>query len=266
MKRHWFALALTVVGCLKPDDAVLFDRDDGSAAGGSQATAGTGSVPTAGAHSGTDSGQYMAGAHTGGTSSAGGGGVNAGLGGKALGGGGGTGGDAPPVPVIESCDMVSGSLASELNGHCYRASEEELTFADAREACRLAGGHLVTIGSEEENELARDLHDGEHWLGATDELADDAPGVGTYVWVNEEPWEFSDWEEGQPNAFENDCPDEDGQCYEHCAFQTDEGDWNDRSCWHTIASICEWDVNTQPGHGGAGGASDASPNRPHGPR
>ena len=95
-------------------------------------------------------------------------------------------------------------------------------------------------------------------------------GVGAYVWVSGEPWEYSDWEEGQPNAFENPCPDDDdADCYEHCGFQTDEGDWNDRSCWHTIVSICEWDVEPAPsgegGAAGAGGASEPVPNRPNGP-
>jgi hypothetical protein len=144
---------------------------------------------------------------------------------------------------------------------------EELTFAAARDACHAGGGHLVTISSEAEDDFARDLHDGVHWLGASDGFPDTMPGVGTYTWVDQEDWDFTHWEDGQPNAFETNCPDQgdESDCFEHCAFQTDEGDWNDRSCWHAIASICEWDVERElgaagaPGTAGAAGAAGAVP-------
>ncbi len=265
MKRHWLALALSVVGCLKPDDDIIFDRDVSAGVSGSAPSV----AGNAGAQAGTDSGQYMAGATSGGTagSSVGGSAPSGGVGGaQSLGGSGGSG-DGPPTPAVESCDMVAGSVRSELNGHCYRVNESELSFAEARAACAADAGHLLTISSAEENDFARDLRDGEHWLGAWDGRADTEAGVGPYTWVSGEPWEFTDWEENQPNAFENDCPgDDDTHCFEHCAFQSEEGDWNDRSCWHTIASICEWDLDALYGEGGAGGGAEPSPNRPSGPR
>ncbi|MDF3068377.1 MAG: hypothetical protein K0R38_3978 [Polyangiaceae bacterium] len=274
MKRFWLALAVTAAGCFAPNDNVLFDQDEGVGASGGSASI-AGATSSAGAQSGTDSGQYVSGAPGGGAGGTGAGGTGSGGsslngGTSSLGGSGGSGGDAPPIPVVESCDMVVGSVVSPLDGHCYRVNETELTFAEASDACERAAGHLVTISSPEENDFARDLHDGEHWIGATDQRAYDAPGVGPYVWVSGEPWEYSDWEEGQPNAFEVDCPaDEDTDCYEHCGFQSDEGDWNDRSCWHTIVSICEWDVTAVGGEGGAsgaGGAAEPTPYRPNGPR
>jgi len=273
MKRYWLALALTAAGCFGPDDNVLFEGDaPAGPSGGRVATSGSSS----GAQSGTDSGQFVSGATTGGIAGSGAGSAPVGGSGGALaiGGSGGSGGGVPPLPVVESCDMVAGSVVSPLNGHCYRVNESELTFAEAQSACQRAGGHLVSIASSEENDFARDLHDGEHWLGATDQLGDSVPGVGPYVWVSGEPWEYADWDDGQPNAFETDCPDEndDADCYEHCGFQTDEGGWKDRSCWHVIPSICEWDVETSGGEGGAagatggaGGAPDPAPNRPNGP-
>jgi Lectin C-type domain len=152
------------------------------------------------------------------------------------------------MPTMESCDSVVGSAVSPSNGHCYRLNEAQLTFEEARAACERDAGHLLTVSSREENDFTRDLHPGEHWLGGTDGLGNADPSVGTYVWVTGEPWEFSDWESGQPNAFANPCPEggDDHGCFEHCAFQTPEGDWNDRSCWHTIASICEWDLEPVP--------------------
>lgn len=154
--------------------------------------------------------------------------------------------------------MVEGTVESALDGHCYRVNDQELSFADAHRVCVQAGGHLVNIGSVEENAWVAELHDGEHWIGASDGRADDVAGVGPYTWQNGEPWSYSDWEEGQPNAFETDCPsqDDEADCYEHCAFQSDEGDWNDRSCWHTIVSVCEWDLPKPDAVVGGSGPTD----------
>jgi hypothetical protein len=269
MHRSAYALTLLLLAsCLSARDHALFEAVPDSS------VAGAGLTSSVGASAGTGSGANPPGNGSSaalgmGASSAGpagGSGGAASLGG-ASGSGGSTAGDngandAPPVevPVITDCAMVEGAVVGD-NGHCYRVDESELTFSAASAACQAAGGHLVTIADEAENELAAALHDGEHWLGASDGLVDTAPGVGTYSWVVEEAFSYSDWEEGQPNAYETDCPDQDDEadCFEHCAFQTDEGDWNDRSCWHAIASICEWDVEGPPPAGGSAGAPSADP-------
>lgn len=264
---HRYAYALTLVllaSCLGSRDHALFEdaadlsATGAGAAGSAGASAGTGS----GAGAQASSGSAALGA-SGGTNSTGASGGSGG-GSLATSGDGGASGGAPliDVPHITDCAMVEGASVGD-NGHCYRVDESELTFSAASAACQAAGGHLITIGDEAENELAAELHDGEHWLGANDGLADTAPGVGTYTWVVAEEFSYSDWEDGQPNAYETDCPDQDDEadCFEHCAFQTDEGDWNDRSCWHAIASICEWDVEGPPPAGGSAGAPSAEPAR-----
>lgn len=261
MRRpHWLAGSLVLLlACSSPHDNVLFAPDP-TAQGGSASTGGGAGSASGPAQSGTDSGSAPSGGNAG--SGGGAGAPLAGTSGAEHGGsagaGGGGGSDAPPTPLIESCDQVPGSVVAELNGHCYRVNETKLDFHAASDACEAVGGHLITIASEAENDFTRDLHDGEHWLGATDGRADDVPGVGSYVWVTGEPWDYSDWEDGQPNAFETSCPtDDDASCYEHCGYQTDEGDWIDRSCWHTIVSICEWDVESssvdETGSAGASG-------------
>lgn len=239
----------SLIGCSSPSSNELFAKNGISSGaapnvgGSSNASAGTDSAPS---HAQTDGGGSDA--RGGGATGVAGTGAASGSGGSAgseqsLGGIGGSGGQAIQVPVIESCDMLGDAVTNEQNGHCYRVNTEVLTFAAARDACHAAGGHLLTVSSEEENDFARDLHDGEHWLGADDGLADTAAGVGTYSWVNEEPWDYTDWRDGQPNAFETNCPGggDVSDCFEHCAYQTDEGDWIDRSCWHEIVSICEWE-------------------------
>lgn len=256
MRRpHWLAGSLLLLACSSPHDNVIFTPTDTPQGGsvGVGGASGVGGSESAQAHSGTDSGSGSSGSTAGSGSSgagplAGSGGTVAAGGSSGSGGSGGSAGaDGPPTPLVESCDMVPGSVVADFNGHCYRVNEAKLSFTAASAACKAGGGHLITIASDAENDFTRDLHDGEHWLGATDERADDVPGVGTYVWVTGEPWVFSDWEDGQPNAFETDCPTGggDSKCYEHCAYQSDEGDWVDRSCWHTIVSICEWDVESR---------------------
>jgi hypothetical protein len=254
-------LALLVLGCWEHKDQALFGDELVTTGGTGQAGGSAGN--SANAISGTDSGS---GSSPGGNAPGGGGsagasasgfssGAASGGGTGGAGGGSGSGGSAIERPKIESCSMLEGATVSELNGHCYRTNFQNLDFAAAVSACDAAGGHLVTIGSPEENDFVRDFHDGSHWLGATDGRPVNMAGAGAYNWVNDEPWTFSDWEDDQPNAYETDCPNEDDEadCFEHCAFQTDEGDWNDRSCWHTIVSICEWDVEPLTGAGGAAG-------------
>jgi hypothetical protein len=252
---------LAELGCQAPDDGGLFARDVAMGAvgadlgGSAAAVSGTGSASGAQTNGGNDAASTASGS----SNASGGVGASGGTGGRSTTAGSGGGpGSMPPI-VIESCDMLEGAVTSELNGHCYRVNLAELTFAAARDACLAGGGHLVTISSEAEDDFARDLHDGVHWLGASDGFPDTMPGVGTYTWVDEEEWSFTHWEDGQPNAFETNCADgsDESDCFEHCAFQTDEGDWNDRSCWHTIVSICEWDVQSEPDPGGAAGAAGA---------
>ena len=252
MTRHaYLGSLLCLASCLGANDRALFDGSPvatssaGSSAGGSSA-----------ALAGTDSGASQAtGASAGTTSSpTGGDGSGEPMAGSAGSAGSNGGAPASDVPKVLDCAMVEGATVAE-SGHCYRVNDAELTFAEARDACAQAGGHLLTVGNETENALGAELHDGEHWIGANDGRADTMPGVGEYTWVSGETFDYSDWEDEQPNAFETNCADggDETDCFEHGAFQSDEGDWNDRSCWHTIVSICEWDIEpAAPGDGAAG--------------
>jgi hypothetical protein len=152
----------------------------------------------------------------------------------------GSGGGQPKA--IESCDMLDGATTNEQNGHCYRINSEQLTFVAAGAACQATAGHLVTLTDEAEDDFVRGLLDTAHWIGAWDGRADRTPGTAPFVWTDGEPWDYSNWESGQPNAVATNCANESSgaHCYEHCAYQTT-GSWNDRACFHTIASICEWE-------------------------
>lgn len=248
---------LVLWGCWEPHENSLFkpegaqssltggDTSAGSSSGGSGSSAGYGYGAVAGEELPQTGGTTPYPLGGSGGSHASGGADKGGAGGTTPLAGGEGGSGNPPSPV--SCDMIDGAVTHEGNGHCYRASLDQVDFATAQEACRVVGAHLVTISSEDENTFVSKLLPSEHWLGATDGKSNTTNGVGEYVWVNAEPWSYSDWREGQPNAKETGCPTEaeGSACYEHCAYQSDQVDWVDRSCWHTIPSVCEWDL--EPG-------------------
>ena len=250
MRSFCFALSLpllVLLACSGPNSNELFAQNSvtsAAAAGGSSAaSAGTGSASTQSQTQGGTSDGFAG-------SSFGGVGLplaGSGVAGMPLGGLGGSGGQVAIPPIIESCDMLDAAVTRDEAGNCYRINADLLTFGAARDACIAAGGHLVTINSESEDDFVHDLLDDAHWLGATDGRANGMAGVAPYTWVNGDAWEYSNWEDGQPNAVATNCPDENGgaNCFEHCAYQGDSGAWNDRACWHTIASICEWEIGAE---------------------
>jgi hypothetical protein len=158
---------------------------------------------------------------------------------------GGSAGTPGLPPTINSCDELEGAQRDATNGHCYRFDAAPRDFATATAACGAAGGHLVSLDDDAENEFVLQMHDDDHWIGASDQRDDRAAGVGNYGWVTGEPWSYERWEQGQPNAHAVDCPDESGgaHCYEHCAYQNGDGNWLDRGCWNELGSVCEWDLS-----------------------
>lgn len=257
MRAPRLALSLTFItalACSGPKGGELFSKDglasaaSGNVGGSLGASAGTdsagnqnasagGTIESSGGSAGSSSGSAA-----GGTDKAGG----------SPGGSGGSGGQEPHQPqVIESCDMLEGAVTGEENGHCYRTNSNLLTFAAARDACKAAGGYLVAVSSEAEDDFVHALLEADHWLGASDGRSDGSEGVGDYKWLSGEAWDYTNWEDGQPNAVATNCPNENSgaHCFEHCAYQDESGGWIDRACWHTIASVCEWEPKPKAASG-----------------
>ncbi|MES1172872.1 MAG: C-type lectin domain-containing protein [Myxococcales bacterium] len=129
--------------------------------------------------------------------------------------------------------------------HCYLVVHELATFTAAQAHCKTLGGHLVTLANEAENDFVWGLNSEEHWIGADDGKGPNNPEPGTFSWVTNEPFTYTNWSSNQPNTSDTDCGDSGlmAHCYEHCAFQwtggEHDGQWNDRFCLHTIAAVCE---------------------------
>ena len=62
------------------------------------------------------------------------------------------------------------------------------------------------------------------WIGLND-----GDREGTFVWVNAEPFTFTNWNGGEPNN-NND---------EDCVGMLGDGRWNDFDCGDSYDSVCE---------------------------
>ncbi|MCR4593927.1 MAG: leucine-rich repeat protein [Clostridiales bacterium] len=89
------------------------------------------------------------------------------------------------------------------NNHTYELFSSATSWLEARAICEAKGGHLVTVTSEGENAILKSLRDNGgtdlgYWLGGTDKITE-----GTWKWVTDEPFNYSNWSSGEPNN-END--------------------------------------------------------------
>lgn len=196
----------------------------GAAAGDGTGAAGTGATGT-GATGGTNTGA------TGGTNTGATGGTGTGAtAGTGTGGSGGT----PPA----TCP--GGTYKWDGNGHCYWRVGTKDHWPNAVERCANAGGYLVTIHSREENDFIENLVEENSWIGGTDGKPQEDDGAGTYAWVTPEPWNYTNWDNGEPNAgWVWPCGGVES-CYEHCAIIQKDGRWDDKACTaRDYESICE---------------------------
>jgi hypothetical protein len=254
-------LLLHLAACGGPHDANLFRSsgtiyENGGAgnagaagggagnAGGSSGLGGVGGSPEGAAGSALDSAGVGSGSANGGAAS----------GGSSSVGDGGASGATPAggSPGLSDCARfgADASYFSETR-HCYVVVHEPATYADAQTQCETLGGHLLTLSSQAENDFAWNLNSEEHWLGASDGKEPNSPTGGKFTWVTGEPFAYTNWSTHQPDASNSDCGASGmtGPCYEHCAFQwtggEHDGEWNDRFCLHTIATICEIEAAKQ---------------------
>lgn len=145
------------------------------------------------------------------------------------------------------CPAIQGVQLNEVNGHCYWMLQGGIfgsSWLEQHKKCVAQGGYMASVRSPQENDFVKALHKGDAWIGATDGRPVNEPGVGKYFWISKEPFDFSSWSQGEPNAFAFGCPPVVATCYEHCASQRADGLWNDRNCNENSEAVCEW---TPPG-------------------
>ncbi len=122
-------------------------------------------------------------------------------------------------------------ILNPANQHMYLYMEQAVSWGDARDICASQGGYLATIQNAEENEFIYRLTNGNSWLGATDQVEE-----GIWVWLSGEPWEYQNWEQGEPsngNQIEA----------EHYLSIEPSSLWNDVPDVNN-PFICEWEPDT----------------------
>ena len=103
----------------------------------------------------------------------------------------------------------------------YEVVDGSFTWDAAKADAEARGGHLATVGSEEEwNEIQAMLPDATGWAGAFWLGASDAEKEGSWKWIDGTPWDFENWNYGEPNGsyYEN---------YLHANGSDAQHRWND---------------------------------------
>jgi len=81
------------------------------------------------------------------------------------------------------------------NGHGYEGVDTVISWTDLSALADSKGGHVVTITSAAEQAFVFSNFGGmRRWIGATDAVTE-----GTFKWVTNEPFAFTNWELGEPN-------------------------------------------------------------------
>lgn len=116
----------------------------------------------------------------------------------------------------------------------YELYNLTMPWTEAKKQCEAMGGHLVTITSQEENDIIAQLtsYGGRYayWIGITDEIIE-----GAWRTVNGEAVPYENWADGQPNNQNN-------EDYVHVRTQQN-AKWNDATDMYanqTLGFICEY--------------------------
>ena len=116
------------------------------------------------------------------------------------------------------------------NGHTYKLIQlsSPTSWTNAKAYCEHAGGHLVTITSPAEQLYVARITDARIWIGGYRVSGD------TWAWVTGEPFEYSDWRDGEPNNTDG---------IEDCIEVGTDLRWNDERATSVskTAFIIEWD-------------------------
>jgi cysteine-rich repeat protein len=109
----------------------------------------------------------------------------------------------------------------------YGAFGEAVAWDEARERCRLRGGHLATLQDEAEHAFVAGWARQPLWIGAGDGRRE-----GEMRWVTGEAVAFARFALGEPD-------DRNGQS--DCVAIDRDGRWHDRPCFDAYGYLCEID-------------------------
>ena len=139
----------------------------------------------------------------------------------------------PDFTTINTASLTEMPTRSTFNGHTYLYYATPVTWYFAKEFCEEQGGHLVTITSAEENAFVWSLCDSQlAWFGGSDQDSE-----GSWKWVTNEPFSYSNWYSGEPN---NCAGTGDYENFAHFSGAKN-GQWNDTVGYDSHPFVCEID-------------------------
>jgi hypothetical protein len=118
------------------------------------------------------------------------------------------------------------------NGHCYSYHHGPTDWSNATAACSAVGGHIVTYSDGAESAAVVDgllaTRSGAAWIGLL---------AGSWVWVDNTPFLYSNWAAGEPSNSLGD----------RRATQLPDGSWVVQRRDHNASFVCEvsgWELHT----------------------
>ena len=128
--------------------------------------------------------------------------------------------------------------AHDTNGNCYVRMPTAKNFTAAEDNCRVQGGHLASIASDNENNIVRNLSNTQIWIGLND-----IDEETTFVWTDSSSYNYTMWDRYkfgmEPNNVGNGIK---GPA--NCVRMMPSGKWRDTHCSDKLAYVCEISAQT----------------------